>query len=63
MKIPLKYGLLAALGLIIWVLASRTLVANPNSLVHTLGAPVFFNLLHFVMIFLGLMALEREKGD
>jgi uncharacterized membrane protein len=63
MKIPLKYGLLAALGLIIWVLASRTLVANPNSLVHTLGAPVFFNLLHFVMIFLGLKALEREKGD
>ncbi len=63
MKIPLKYGLLAALGLIIWVLAARTLVANPNSLVHTLGAPVFFNLLHFVMIFLGLKALEREKGD
>jgi uncharacterized membrane protein len=63
MKIPLKYGLLAALGLIIWVLAARTLVANPNSLVHTFGAPVFFNLLHFVMIFLGLKALEREKGD
>ena len=63
MKIPLKYGLLAALGLIIWVVAARTLVANPNSLVHTLGGPIFFNLLHFVMIFLGLKALEREKGD
>ena len=63
MKIPLKYGLLAALGLIIWVVAARTLVANPTSLVHTLGAPVFFNILHFVMIFLGLKALEREKGD
>ena len=63
MKIPLKYGLMAALGLIIWVLAARTFVANPNSLVHTLGAPVFFNLVHFVMIFLGLKALEREKGE
>ena len=63
MKIPLKYGLLAALGLIIWVLVARTLVANPGSIVHTLGAPVFFNVVHFVMIFLGLKALEREKGD
>lgn len=63
MKIPLKYGLLAALGLIIWVLASHALVANTNSLVHTLGGPVVFNVLHFVMIFLGLKALEREDGD
>lgn len=63
MKIPLKYGLMAALGLILWVLAARALVSNPNSLVHTLGAPVFFNLLHFVMIFLGLKAHEREKGE
>jgi hypothetical protein len=63
MKIPLKYGLLAALGLIIWVLVARLLVANPNSAVHTLGSPVFFNVLHFAMIFLGLKALEREKGD
>jgi uncharacterized membrane protein len=63
MKIPLKYGLMAALGLIVWVLAAHTLVSNPNSLVHTLGAPIFFNLLHFVVIFLGLKALEREKGE
>ena len=63
MKIPLKYGLLAALGLIIWVLAVRTLVPNPNSLVHIPGTPIFFNVLHFAMIFLGLKAFEREKGD
>jgi uncharacterized membrane protein len=63
MKIPLKYGLLAALGLIVWVLAVRTLVPNPNSLVHIPGTPIFFNVLHFAMIFLGLKALEREKGD
>ena len=63
MKIPLKYGLLAALGLIIWILAARTLFPNPNSLVHIPGTPIFFNVLHFAMIFLGLKALEREKGD
>ena len=63
MKIPLMYGLMAGLVLIIWVLAAHTLVGNPNSLVHTLGAPVFFNLLHFVVIFLGIKALERAKGE
>ncbi|HJU93818.1 MAG TPA: hypothetical protein VJ656_12845 [Pyrinomonadaceae bacterium] len=63
MKIPLKHGLLITLGVIVWVLAARALVTNPASLVHTLGAPVFFNLLHFIMIYLGLKAMEREKGD
>lgn len=63
MKIPLKYGLLTTLGLIIWVLLAHTLVANPESAVHKLLAPIFFNVLHFVMIYLGLKALERERGD
>jgi uncharacterized membrane protein len=63
MKIPLKYGLIAALGLIIWILAAHWLIPNPQSTVHTLGAPIFFNVLHFVVIFLGLKALERERGD
>lgn len=63
MKIPLKYGLLAALGLIITVLVARMLVPNPNSAVHLVGTPAIFNIVHFVMIFLGLKALEREKGD
>ena len=63
MKIPLKYGLLAALGLIIWILAARTLVANPNSLVHTLGTPIFFNVMNFAMIFLGIKAFERDRGE
>jgi uncharacterized oligopeptide transporter (OPT) family protein len=62
MKIPIKYGLLTALGLIIWVLLAHVLVANPQSLVHTLFSPIFFNVLHFVMIFLGIKALERERG-
>lgn len=63
MKIPLKYGLLITMGVMAWVLIARSTVSNPQSLVHTLGAPVFFNVLHFVMIYLGLKALEREKGE
>ena len=63
MKIPLKYGLLITLGLIIWVLVARSTVANPQSLVHSLGSPIVFNVLHFVMIYLGLTALGREKGE
>lgn len=62
-KIPLKYGLLAALGVIVWVLVMRALVTNPQSIVHTLGSPIFFNVLLFLMIYLGLKALERERGD
>lgn len=63
MKIPLKYGLLTALGVIAWVLATHMLISNPQSAVIRLGAPTFFNVLHFVMIYLGLKALEREKGE
>ena len=63
MKIPLKYGLLITLGVIVWVLIARSTVANPQSLVHTLGSPIVFNVLHFIMIYLGLKTLEREKGE
>ena len=63
MRIPIKYGLLTALGLIIWVLLAHLLISNPQSLVHTLFGPIFFNILHFVMIFLGIKALERERGE
>jgi hypothetical protein len=63
MKIALKYGLLITLGVVAWVLIARTTVANPQSLVHTLGAPIFFNVLQFAMIYLGLKALERERGE
>ena len=63
MKIPLKYGLLITAGVIAWVLITRSLVTNPQSLVHTLGGPVFFNVLQFAMIYLGLKALEHERGN
>ena len=63
MKIPIKYGLLITLGVVAWVLITRSLVTNPQSIVHTLGGPVFFNVLQFAMIYLGLKALENAKGD
>jgi uncharacterized membrane protein len=63
MKIPIKYGLLITLGVMAWVLIARNTVTNPSSPVHTLGTPIFINLLQFIMIYLGLKALEREKGD
>ena len=63
MKIPLKYGLMITLGVIVWVLVVRSIVTNPQSLVHSLGSPIVFNVLHFVMIYLGITALGREKGE
>jgi len=63
MKIPLKYGLLITLGVMAWVLIMHSLITNPNSIVHTLGGPIFFNVLQFAMIYLGLKALEHQKGD
>ncbi|HEY0367730.1 MAG TPA: DUF4199 family protein [Pyrinomonadaceae bacterium] len=63
MKIPLKYGLLITLGLAAWVLIAHSLVTNPQSIVHSLGIAFFTNVLQFAMLYLGLKALEREKGD
>jgi uncharacterized membrane protein len=63
LSIPIKYGLLITFGVMAWVLIAHTLVANPTSPVHTLGAPIVFNVLQFVMIYLGLKAKEREYGD
>jgi hypothetical protein len=63
MKIPIKYGLLTALGFIAWVSLAHWLITNPQSAVNTLFGPIFFNLLHFAMIFLGIKAVERERSD
>lgn len=63
MKIPLKYGLLTALGLIAWVLVTHALIANPQSPVMQTGTPIFYNILLFIMIFLGIKASERERGE
>ncbi len=63
MKIPIKYGLLITAFVAAWVLIVRSLVPNPFSFVHSLVTPIAFNVLHFAIIYLGLKALEREKGE
>ena len=63
MKIALKYGLTITAGLILWTIVAHTLVPNPQSTVHSLGAVAFFNLLHFTCIFLGIKALERSQRE
>lgn len=63
MKTPIKFGLLITLGVVAWVLIAHSLITNPQSLVHTFGGPIFFNVLEFIMIYLGLKAREREQAD
>src|SRR5436190_23628432 len=63
MKLTLRYGLTITAGVIVWTILAHTLVPNPLSIVHSLGTITFFNVLHFACIFLGIRALEREKGE
>ncbi|HKU76059.1 MAG TPA: DUF4199 family protein [Pyrinomonadaceae bacterium] len=63
MKTSLKYGLLIAVLAMAWVLIAHNVVTNPASLVHQLGTPIIFNVLQFALIYLGIKAVEREKGD
>jgi hypothetical protein len=63
MKISLKYGLLIAVLAMAWVLIARNVVTNPASIVHQLGTPIIFNVLQFALIYLGIKAVERAKGD
>jgi uncharacterized membrane protein len=63
MKIPIKYGLLITLGVMAWVIITHNLITNPFSVVYIPGTPIFINLVQFVMLYLGLKALEHEKGE
>ena len=51
------------IGAAAWVLTVHALIENLKSPIHTLGTPIFFNIFHFAVIYLGLKELEREKGD
>jgi hypothetical protein len=62
MKLALKYGLAITAGVILWTIIGHTLVPNPQSVVHSLGAFSFFNILQFSSIFLGIKAMEREQN-
>ena len=63
MKLAVRYGMIITVGFMAWVIIAHTLVPNPQSLVHSLGAFTFFNLLHFAAIYLGITALGREKNE
>ena len=63
MKLALRYGLTITAGIILWTIVAHALVPDPRSIVHSLGAITFFNVLQFACIFLGIKALEREKGE
>ena len=63
MKLALKYGLLITVGVMAWSIVAHLLVPNPTSNVHAIGAPIVFNVLQFVGIFLGISALGRELGQ
>ena len=62
MKLALRYGLIITAGLIAWTVIAHSLIPDPRSIVHSLGAFTFFNLLHFAGIYLGIRALERETN-
>lgn len=63
MKTSLKYGLLIAILAMAWVLIAHNVISNPASIVHQLGTPIIFNVLQFALTYLGIKAVEREKGD
>ena len=63
MKLALRYGLIITAGLIAWTVIAHSLIPDPRSVVHSLGAFTFFNLVHFAGIYLGIRALEREKNS
>lgn len=61
MQIAIRFGLLITAGVAAWILIAHTLVPNPCSSIHTVGAPGFFNLLEISFIFIGLTAQKREQ--
>jgi hypothetical protein len=63
MKLALKYGLLITAGVMAWTIIAHIVVPDPTSKVHSLAAPVFFNVLQFTGIFIGISALGRELGQ
>lgn len=54
MKIALKYGLLITLGVAMWTIIAHLWVPNAASIVHSIGAGLFFNLLEILGIYFGI---------
>ena len=62
-SIALKYGLTIAAIAAAWVIIAHAFVGNLQSIIHTLGTPVFFNVVLFIGIFLGISAFRRQFDD
>jgi hypothetical protein len=62
MRIALKYGLLITLGVIAWIVIAHWLVPNPQSVVHSFGAFIFFNLVEIVGIYCGINARRNASA-
>ena len=62
-KIAFKYGLIITIGAAAWVVIAHQLVANPESSIHQLGTPVFFNILQFIGILLGISEFRRHDAE
>ena len=62
-KLALKYGLLITAAVMLWSIIAHVVFPNPTSRVHSVGAPIMFNVFQFVGIFIGISALARELGD
>lgn len=63
MKIALKYGLLITVCFIAWVVLAHWLVPNPQSLVHSVGAGSFVNIVEVLGIFLGIKEKRKQYAD
>lgn len=61
-KIAIQYGLIITAGVVVWVLIAHS-IFPPQSPVHSIGAMAFFNILHFVVIFLGISAFRRLENE
>jgi hypothetical protein len=61
-QIALKYGLLITLGVIAWVVISHPLVPDPRSPIHSLGAGIFFNVVHIAGTYFALSAAKNEDA-
>ena len=61
-RIAIQYGLIITAGVMAWVLIAHS-IFPPESPVHSIGAMAFFNILHFVVIFLGITAFRRLENE
>ena len=64
MKIALKYGLLFTVSFVSWVVIAHWLVPDPQSLLHSVGAGSFVNIVQILAILFGIRARRQaDRGE